>query len=93
MKVIRETPEAINEPMLMLGVDRMLFGADVAIASMIAQQGHDLGAFVVFFSIFFAARYYLKGDPNALSIFVECWKFKPVYDPILRKPFEMELGE
>jgi hypothetical protein len=93
MKVIRETPEAVNKPMLMLGVDRMLFGADIAIATLLAREGHEYFATVLFFGIFFAARHFLKGDPNALSIFVECWKFKPVSDPILRKPFEMELGE
>jgi type IV secretory pathway TrbD component len=89
VKVLRHTPQAINKPMLVLGIERTLLGLLFVVCSIIGGKLSRPLGIALFFGSCIAAKAASKKDPKLLEILRECWKFKPVYDPIKREPFEM----
>ena len=89
MKTVRHTPQAINKPLLILGIERMLLGLLFVVCAAIAAKLSRPLALCIFFGACTAAKAASKKDPNLLPILAECWKFKPVYDPMKREHFEV----
>lgn len=95
MKKVRITPEALNSPLEILGVQRVVFFVLLVISLLITQKYRwDIGlaSSVVFFG---AAQYIGRKERDWFRILPACFRFQMdrAYDPCEREYFQLVIVE
>jgi type IV secretory pathway TrbD component len=93
MKTVRLTPRAINQPLLILGVERGLAVFLFVASSMIAMKINRPVGIALFVIAWAAIRKMTRKDPHALQIWAVLFRMKPLYDAIKRNPVRVEITE
>jgi type IV secretory pathway TrbD component len=88
MKVVRQTPQAISKPMLIIGIDWRVFVGIVIVSFAVAWKlSWILGAGLCL-AASSAAILITRKDPEYLQIALVAIRFKPALDPIRREVFK-----
>jgi type IV secretory pathway TrbD component len=83
---------AINKPLTIWGAERRLFFLALVMgAATFNFFGSLFSGILMFLSLYLAARWATKVDPQILRILLNATKFRNQYDPGKREPFEIEV--
>lgn len=84
MKTIRQTPQAINKPMVILGIERSLLAIMICFSVVVASKVSAMLGGVLFLVGCYFAKRITREDPDRLKIAQQEWRLSPIYDPIKR---------
>jgi|SRR3982750_346302 len=95
MKVIRETPAVINEPLVILNTHRIVFCGALAICALIAFNWRWDIAAALFFVSCMTTQVVSRKDMDAVSLIPAIWRFllDRAYDPCERELFTLIVTE
>ncbi len=80
---INATHKAINKPLTIIGAERKLFFVALIMgAAAFNLFGSLLGGLLIFGSLFLAAQWATRTDPQILRILLNSSKFRREYDPV-----------
>lgn len=85
MRVTRHTPQAINKPLLIVGIERCFIGGLLMISSVVYAEIHWAVGIAVFFGGCFAAKAATRKDPEMIQVARQLWTLKPIYDAVKRE--------
>jgi len=85
MRVVRQTPMAINKPLLVVGIDRVILALLLCVCTVIAAKLNRAIGIALFFGGCYAAKRANRKDPDLLPIARQAWKLKAIYCPLKRE--------
>jgi len=78
--------------MLIVGIDRRLLGVTFILAVIVgANDGSKIAAGLLFFVLAFAGRLLSRKDPNIFLVMNRVRQQKPLYDPVKREYFVLQV--
>lgn len=84
MKTVRQTPQAINKPMLILGVERTILAVVMVFCVVIAAKVDRLLGIGLFVAGCYLAKRVTRQDADRLKIARQEWRLSPIYDAVKR---------
>ena len=95
MKVIRETPEVINEPLVILHTHRIVFCGALIVSALLAFNWRVDVAIGLFLAVCVATQVISRKDMDAVSLIPAIWRFlmDRAYDPCERELFTLVITE
>jgi type IV secretory pathway TrbD component len=81
---------ALNVPMTIGGVERRMFGLSMMGGLLVLIAFGMTGAALTFGSLFLAARWATKQDPQLPQILVSARRFRKLYDPVKREWYAIQ---
>lgn len=84
---------AINQPMLILGIERKMLGLSVMISVLVGANGSRVVGAVLFVAILALAKKLTRRDDRLIQIAPFLWRQAAHYDPIKRSVFELIIVE
>jgi hypothetical protein len=93
VRKIRTTPISINALEVLLGVHWILLIVLFAISVLFTMKVSFRFGIGFFLASFIGSQVVTKIDEKLLQIFVDCWNFPLLLDPLLRENFEVEITE
>jgi hypothetical protein len=95
MKTIRETPEVINEPLVILQTHRIVFCGALVICALLAFNWRVDVAIGLFLGSCVATQVISRKDMDAVSLIPAIWRFllDRAYDPCERELFTLVITE
>lgn len=92
MKVTRRTPEVLNDPLMVAGVERGTFILLIAIFFGLLFKVNLWAAGIVTTALYLGAQGLTRKDPRILAILWNVWfLLKDTYDPCKREMFDLQI--
>jgi hypothetical protein len=95
MRVIRQTPDVINEPLVVLNTHRVVFCGALVICALLAFNWRLDVAAVSFIVVCAATQIISRKDMDAVKLIPAMWRFQRdcAYDPCERELFTLVITE
>lgn len=93
--VVRPGARALNKPLLIIGIDRMLAGLDFLLAVIVGANGGfvpKLSAFALFVVLWAVGRRLTRTDSNIFLVMNQVRQRKALYDPLKRDSFRLVMA-
>lgn len=92
MKVTRKTPEVLNDPLMIAGVERVTFCLLIVLFFGLLFKVNLWAACGVTITLYFVAQRLTRKDPRILAILWNVWfLLKDTYDPCKREMFDLQI--